>query len=110
MNLYIIKYAILKILNTVLFFFKTNTKNKKNILHVFWNYEHEIYKFSNKKYFMNFILLNHPNQSEFYSPSTSKSTINKNDQLGGYCHLSNRGNLLLAIEINKHLFSNDESI
>ena len=65
---------------------------------------------SNKKYFMNFILKNHPNQSAFYSPTTSKSTINKNDQLGGYCHLSNRGNLLLAIEINKHLFSNDESI
>lgn len=34
MNLYIIKYAILKILNTVLFFFKTNTKNKKNILFI----------------------------------------------------------------------------
>ena len=86
------------------------TKNKKNILHIFWDKEHEIYKFSNKKYFMNFILKNHPNQSEIYSPTTSKSTINKNDQLGGYCHLSNRGNLLLAIEINKFLFSNDESI
>ena len=35
--------------------------------------------------------------------------ININDQEGGHCHLSNRGNLLLAIELNKIIFSNDES-
>ena len=87
------------------------TKNKKNILHIFWDEEHEIYKFSNKKYFMDSILKNHPNPVEVgVNITTRNSTVNKNDQLGGSCHLSNRGNLLLAIEINKHLFSNDESI
>ena len=60
---------------------------------------------------MDSILKNHPNQNEVGVTFINKmSTVNKNDQLGGYCHLSNRGNLLLAIEINKLLFSNDESI
>tara|TARA_B100000131_G_scaffold77232_1_gene73796 strand:- start:309 stop:941 length:633 start_codon:yes stop_codon:yes gene_type:complete len=87
------------------------TRDKKNVLHVFWNVEHEIYKFSHKKYFMDSILKNHPNPVEVgVNVTTRNSTVNKNDQLGGSCHLSNRGNLLLAIEINKHLFSNDESI
>ena len=87
------------------------TRNKKNVLHVFWNVEHEVYKFSHKKYFMDSILKNHPNPMEVgVNVTTRDSTVNKNDQLGGSCHLSNRGNLLLAIEINKHLFSNDESI
>ena len=84
------------------------TRNKKNVLHIFWNEEHEIYKFSHKKYFMDFILKYHPHLTEGGS-STSNSIVNKNDQLGGNCHLSNRGNLLLAIEINKYLFSNDAS-
>ena len=87
------------------------TRNKKNVLHVFWNVEHEVYKFSHKKYFMDSILKNHPNPMEVgVNVTTRDSTVNKNDQLGGSCHLSNRGNLLLAIEFNKHLFSNDESI
>ena len=38
-----------------------------------------------------------------------EQVINKNDQQSGHCHLSNRGNLLLAIELNKIIFSNDES-
>ena len=60
---------------------------------------------------MDSIVKNHPNQNEVgVNEQHRDSTVNKNDQLGGYCHLSNRGNLLLAIEINKHLFSNDESI
>ena len=87
------------------------TRHKKNVLHVFWDVEHEVYKFSHKKYFMDSIVKNHPNQNEVgVNEQHRDSTVNKNDQLGGYCHLSNRGNLLLAIEINKHLFSNDESI
>ena len=90
---------------------KILTRNKKNVLHVFWNVEHEVYKFSHKKYFMDSILKNHPNPMEVgVNVTTRDSTVNKNAQLGGSCHRSNRGNLLLAIEINKHLFSNDESI
>jgi hypothetical protein len=85
------------------------TRDKKNVLHMFWNEEHEIYKFSHKKYFMRPILKYHPHPTEVGSPR-SNSVVNKNDQLGSTCHLSNRGSLLLAIEINKYLFSNDASI
>ena len=58
---------------------------------------------------MEHILKKHPALDD-KSKSTKLNIPNKNDQLDGHCHLSNRGNLLLAIEINKHLFSNDESI
>ena len=58
---------------------------------------------------MEHILKKHPALDD-KSKSTKVGIPNKNDQLDGHCHLSNRGNLLLAIEINKHLFSNDESI
>jgi len=86
------------------------TRKKKNVLHVFWDVNHEVYKFSHKKYYIDRILKYHPNHGEINTQVGAKGVIeNKNDQLGGYCHLSNRGNLILAIEINKILFSNDES-
>ena len=52
------------------------------------------------------ILKYHPNHGEINTQVGAKGVIeNKNDQLGGYCHLSNRGNLLLAIEVNQLLFN-----
>ena len=88
---------------------ETITKKEKNILHIFWNKKHEVYNFSKDTYCMEHILKKHPALDD-KSKSTKVGIPNKNDQLDGHCHLSNRGNLLLAIEINKHLFSNDESI
>tara|TARA_Y100000034_G_C6848283_1_gene384511 strand:- start:429 stop:1067 length:639 start_codon:yes stop_codon:yes gene_type:complete len=83
------------------------TRKEKNVLHLFWNKNHEIYTFSKSKYYIDNILKRHPNQSE--KKYFKKEKTNENDQLAGTCHLSNRGNLLLAIKLNKILFSNDES-
>ena len=83
---------------------ETITKKEKNILHIFWNKEHEVYTFSKDTYCMEHILKKHPALDE-----KKGFFININDQEGGHCHLSNRGNLLLAIELNKIIFSNDES-
>ena len=83
------------------------TREKLNVLHLFWHNEHEVYTFSQPKYCIENILKKHPSMDERFI--IKEQVINKNDQQSGHCHLSNRGNLLLAIELNKIIFSNDES-
>ena len=96
----------IKNLYKALAFIEGITKDKKDVLHIFWDIDDEIYSFSHKKYYIDRILKYHPNHGEINTQVGAKGVIeNKNDQLGGYCHLSNRGNLLLAIEVNQLLFN-----
>ena len=79
-------------------------ENKK-IIHLYWDKNHKIYKFKNAiEYCFEDILNNHMNENDLWiadsKPNFKKS---KFDNLNGMNHLSNRGNLLLSMEINKLL-------
>ena len=102
---------------------KEYLKNKKTI-HMYWNKKHKIYKFKNSiEYCFEDIVNNHGYFKDDFLPSSISKipVINKFldsillekrkahpqqsefDKLSGMNHLSNRGNLLLGMEINKLL-------
>ena len=87
-----------------------NTKNcnkvksfidKKNVLSIYWNKSHHIFNFNKPYTYCNFHLSNKniPDEGVFLND------INPLDQNGGHHHMSNRGNLLLAIELSKLMFA-----
>ena len=83
---------------------KKLTENKK-IIHLYWDKGHQIYEFKNGiEYCFEDILSNHINDNDLaiadWNPNFKKSKFDKSN---GMNHLSNRGNLLLSMKINKLL-------
>ena len=83
---------------------KKFTENKKT-MHMYWDKDHKIYEFKNGiEYCFEDVLSNHINEGDLWmvdwEPNFKKSKLDKSN---GMNHLSNRGNLLLSMEINKLL-------
>jgi hypothetical protein len=69
---------------------------QRKVLHIFWDLSHNKYDINGSKYLCEFHLT-HPNENESDAWNLRKNPL---DMLGGYHHMSNRGNLLLAIELH----------
>jgi len=88
---------------TALSFKKVNNfLSNKKVLNIYWDERHKIKSFGNHEYISNFHLTHRNPEDHYYDP---RSKINPLDIGTSYCHMSARGNLLLAIELHKIIAS-----
>lgn len=86
-------------------FHKVNTLlQDKEVLNIYWNKKHKLRSFGSNEYYSNFHFTN-PNLVDT-NPPFKDLELNPLDILGSTAHMSARGNLLLAIELNKIIASN----
>ena len=79
--------------------FNKDISNKKSLM-IYWHKLHYIFDFKTTKIMYSNFHKTNVNQTESRSIKVDPNPL---DKLGSYHHMSNRGNLLLAIEINKHI-------
>jgi len=71
----------------------------KKVLNIYWDITHKIKSFGDSEYICNFHITN-PNKGEMGRFNYFRKP-NPLDITGSYCHMSARGNLLLAIDLHK---------
>jgi hypothetical protein len=79
-----------------------NFLSDKKVLNVYWDKDHKLKSFGNLEYVTNFHVTNSNRGEIRWGP---KINLNPFDIGTSYCHMSARGNLLLAIELHKIIAS-----
>ena len=86
-----------KLTNKLCTAFTEDIIDKKTIM-IYWNRNHNFFNFKTSDIIYANYHITNQNPNEINSFEVAPNPL---DQLGGFHHMSNRGNLLLAIEINK---------